>query len=50
MGKPMGQHPHTHYIILNPKKGPKRGRDPTISIHLVLHLRQPVEVPKLGQT
>jgi hypothetical protein len=31
MGKPMGRHPHTHYIILNPKKGPKRGRDPMIS-------------------
>jgi hypothetical protein len=31
MGKPMGRHPHTHYIILNPKNGPKRGRDPAIS-------------------
>jgi hypothetical protein len=31
MGKPMGQHSHTRYIIPNPKKGPKRGRDPMIS-------------------
>ena len=25
MGKPMGRHPHTHYIIPNPKKSPKKG-------------------------
>jgi hypothetical protein len=23
MGKPMGRHPHTRYIIPNPKKGPR---------------------------
>jgi hypothetical protein len=31
MGKSMGRHSHTRYIILNPKRGPKRGRDPAIS-------------------
>ena len=30
MGKPMGRHPHTRYIIPNLKKDPKRGQDPTI--------------------
>jgi hypothetical protein len=31
MGKPMGRHSHTRYIFPNPKKDPKRGRDPAIS-------------------
>jgi hypothetical protein len=31
MGKPMGRHPHTHYIIPKPKKALKRSRDPMIS-------------------
>jgi hypothetical protein len=31
MGKPMGQHPHTHYIIRKPKKALKRGQYPVIS-------------------
>jgi hypothetical protein len=31
MGEPMGRHSHTRYIIPNPKKGPKRVRDPAIS-------------------
>ena len=30
MGKPTGRHSHTRYIFPNPKKDPKRGRDPMI--------------------
>jgi hypothetical protein len=47
MGKHMGQHLHTRYIIPNPKKGAEISRSP---LHLALRLRQPVEVPKIGQT
>jgi hypothetical protein len=46
MGKPMGRHSHTRYIIPNPKNGPKRGRDPVISAPPSTAWRS----PKIGQT
>jgi hypothetical protein len=37
MGKPMGRHPHTHYISPKPKSTLKRGRDPAISASTCTH-------------
>jgi hypothetical protein len=50
MGKPMGQNPHTRYIIPNPKKDPKRGRDPIISASSCSLTLTGFQSPKIGQT
>jgi hypothetical protein len=49
MGKPMGQHPHTRYIIPNPKKDPKRVRDPMISSSSCALPSIGYRSPKIGQ-
>jgi hypothetical protein len=47
MGKPTGQYPFPITYSENPKRDQKLGRASTISVCLVLHLRQAVEVPKM---
>jgi hypothetical protein len=49
MGKPMGCHSHTRYIISNPKKDPKRGRDPVISASYCAPPSIGCRSPKIGQ-
>jgi hypothetical protein len=49
MGKPMGQHPHTRYIISNPKKDPKRGRDPVITASACAPPSTGYRSPKVGK-
>jgi hypothetical protein len=50
MGKPMGRHPHTHYIIPNTKKDTKRGRDPVIFASPCAPPSTGCRSPKIGQT